>query len=184
MCWTEILLYLSSNFRSAIIYRNTSAFFQQGVCSQFISYYSKGLISRYLCKQTHYIHTHHLFEMNRGITDSLSKVGWVLNIWWGLTSWWSPQGSGSMGDMLNLGCLWVSMEYHPYEFLEGYICVVPYCNVELAVCILFIVWDLYSYQGSVTSSFLSSGSGPSLLYNSHHCQSSPPICWSIPLYPR
>ena len=66
-----------------------------------------------------------------------------------------------MGDMLNLGCWqWVSMEYHPYEFLEGHICVVAYCNVELAVCILFVVWDLYSYQGPVTASFPSSGSGP------------------------
>ena len=85
--------------------------------------------------------------------------------------WWSPQGSGSMGHMLNLGCWqWVSIEYHSYEFLEGHICVVAYCNVELAVCILFVVWDLYSYPGSVTASFPSSGSGPSLLYNSHHCQ--------------
>ena len=43
-----------------------------------------------------------------------------------------------MGDMLNLGCCqWVSMEYYPYEFLEGRINVVAYCNVELAVCILF-----------------------------------------------
>ena len=24
------------------------------------------------------------------------------------------------------------MEYHPYEFLEGHICVVAYCNVKLA----------------------------------------------------
>ena len=89
-----------------------------------------------------------------------------------------------MGDMLNIGCWqWVSMEYHPYEFLEGHICVVVYCNVELAVCILFVVWDLYSYPGSVTASFPSSGSGSSLLYDSHHCQSSLPICWSILSYP-
>ena len=75
------------------------------------------------------------------------------------------QGSGSMGDMLNLSCWqWVSMEYHSYEFSEGHRCVVAYCNVELAVCILFVVWDLYSYPGSVTVSFPSSGSGPSLLY--------------------
>ena len=101
-----------------------------------------------------------------------------------LVGWWSPQGSGSMGDMLNLGCWqWVSMNYHPYEFLEGHISMVAYCNVELAVCILFVLCDLYSYQGSVTASFLSSGSGPTLLYNCHHCQSSQPVCWSIPPYP-
>ena len=48
-----------------------------------------------------------------------------------LVCWWSPQGSGSMGDMLNLGCWqWVSMEYHPYDFLESHICVEAYCNVE------------------------------------------------------
>ena len=77
--------------------------------------------------------------------------------------WWSPQGSGSIGDMLNLGCWqWVLMEYHSYEFLEGHICVVAYCNVELTVCILFVVWDLYSNPGSVTDSFPSSGSGPSV----------------------
>ena len=45
-----------------------------------------------------------------------------------------------MSDMLNLSCgQCVSMEYHPNEFLEGHICVVAYCNVELAVCILFVV---------------------------------------------
>ena len=85
-----------------------------------------------------------------------------------LVGWWSPQWSGSMGDMLNLGWWqWVSMEYHSYEFLEGHICVVAYCNVELAVCILFVVY-LYSYPGFVTASFPSSGSGPSLLYYSQH----------------
>ena len=31
------------------------------------------------------------------------------------------------------------MEYNSYEFLEGDICVVAYCNVELAVCILFVI---------------------------------------------
>ena len=71
-----------------------------------------------------------------------------------LVDWWSPQGSGSMGDMVNLDCWqWVSMEFHPYEFLEGHICAVADCNVELAICILFVVWDIYSYQGSVTASF-------------------------------
>ena len=59
------------------MHRDTSAFFQQGVCSQFILYYSKCLISRYLCKQTNYIQTHHLVRINRDITDSLDKVGWV-----------------------------------------------------------------------------------------------------------
>ena len=58
------------------------------------------------------------------------------------------------------------MEYHSYEFSEGHICVVAYSNVELAVCILFVVWDLYSYPRFVTASFPSSGSGPSLLLNS------------------
>ena len=92
-----------------------------------------------------------------------------------------------MGDMLNPGYWqWVQMEYHLYEFLEVHICIVAYCNVELAVCILFVVWDIYSYQGSMTASFPSSGLGLSLLYllyNSHHCQSSPPVCWGIPPYP-
>ena len=69
----------------------------------------------------------------------------------------------------------------PFLWMFGrpYMCV-AYCNVELAVCILFVVWDLYSYQRSVTASFLSSGSGPSFFYNSHHCQSNQPVCWSIP----
>ena len=109
---------------------------------------------------------------------------WAEFLTYRLVGWWSPQGNGSMGDMLNLGCWqWVSMEYHPYESLEGHICVVAYCNVEFAVCILFVVWNLNSYQGSVTASFLSSGLGRSLLYNSHYCQSSLPVCWSIPPYP-
>ena len=101
-----------------------------------------------------------------------------------LVGWWFPEESGTMGDMLNLGYWqWVSIEYHPYEFLEGHICVVAYWNIELAVCILFVLWDLYSYPRSVTTAFPSSWPGPCLLYNSHHCQSSPPVCWSIPPYP-
>ena len=60
-----------------------------------------------------------------------------------LVGWWPPQGNGSMGDMLNLGCWqWISMEYHPYGFLEGHICMVGCCSVELAVCILFEIFIL------------------------------------------
>ena len=47
------------------------------------------------------------------------------------------------------GRQWVTMEYHPYEFLEGPICVVAYCIVELAVCIwyeIFIPIRLQTYE--------------------------------------
>ena len=50
-----------------------------------------------------------------------------------------------MGDMLNLGYWqWVSMEYHSYGFLESHICVVAYCNVELAVynCLWYEIFIL------------------------------------------
>ena len=50
--------------------------------------------------------------------------------------WWSPEGNSSMGDMLNFGYgQWVAMEYHPYKFSAGNICVVAFCNVEFTVCI-------------------------------------------------
>ena len=62
-----------------------------------------------------------------------------------------------------------------------HIYVVACCKFESAVCILFLVWEFYSYQGSVTASFQYSGSGLSLLYNSHHCQSRPPEYCTLPI---
>ena len=57
--------------------------------------------------------------------------------------WWSLQGSSSIDDMLNLGCWqWVSMEYDPYEFLEGHICTVADCNVESVFCLWYEIFIL------------------------------------------
>ena len=184
---TEVgCLYTESQQFHKIIYRDVGAFFLQEIRGQFISYHSKCLISRYLWEQSYNIQIRYLVGMNGGMTNSLHEVGRVLCVWWGLTGYGADdlhketaQWVTCWTSVTDNGSQWNTILVYFWKTIYVWY---AYCNVELAVCLFgggVVVRDLYSYWGSVTASFPSLESGPSLIYNCHHCQLSPPMCWSI-----